>query len=284
MTILSFGEIIWDVYPNKHCIGGAPLNFAAHSAKSGADAYLLSAIGDDELGSEALREIQKFNVHTDFIGIVPGSPTGQCIVTLDENAIPDYRILDGVAYDRIALTDEVLSLPFDALAFGTLALRSRENLNAVNTLVCRGNFKKIFCDLNLRDPFYDYETVSFCLKSAHILKISETELEYVIKNILLSTATSHENDLHLLAAAYHNLEAIILTCGENGAYALIRGEKDIYYAPAIPTKVVSTVGAGDSFGATFLVNYLAGEKISVCLERATQRSAYVIAHEDAIPN
>lgn len=29
MKALSFGEILWDVYPNKKCLGGAPLNFAA---------------------------------------------------------------------------------------------------------------------------------------------------------------------------------------------------------------------------------------------------------------
>ncbi len=33
MKILSFGEIIWDVYEDKKCIGGAPFNFAAHCAR-----------------------------------------------------------------------------------------------------------------------------------------------------------------------------------------------------------------------------------------------------------
>ena len=33
MKILSFGEIIWDIYSDKKCIGGAPFNFAAHCAR-----------------------------------------------------------------------------------------------------------------------------------------------------------------------------------------------------------------------------------------------------------
>ena len=32
MKYLVFGEVLWDVYPNKKYIGGAPLNFAAHLA------------------------------------------------------------------------------------------------------------------------------------------------------------------------------------------------------------------------------------------------------------
>ena len=42
MKILAFGEIIWDILPSGEVLGGAPLNFAAHAAIAGAEAYLLS--------------------------------------------------------------------------------------------------------------------------------------------------------------------------------------------------------------------------------------------------
>ena len=63
MKILSFGEIIWDVYPDKRHIGGAPLNLAAHAKKQGAEAYLMSAVGDDELGKKALSALDGFGVN-----------------------------------------------------------------------------------------------------------------------------------------------------------------------------------------------------------------------------
>jgi fructokinase len=47
--------------------------------------------------------------------------------------------------------------------------------------------------------------------------------------------------------------------------------------------VVSTVGAGDSFSAAFLVNYLSGEKVSVCLNRACTLGSYVVTQLGAIP-
>ena len=53
MKVLSFGEILWDVYPDEKYLGGAPLNFAAHLAKHGEDVAMLSAVGKDELGEEA---------------------------------------------------------------------------------------------------------------------------------------------------------------------------------------------------------------------------------------
>ena len=60
MKILSFGEIIWDVYPDGKTLGGAPLNFAAHAALLGAKSSLISAVGSDELGNSAVEYIRRF--------------------------------------------------------------------------------------------------------------------------------------------------------------------------------------------------------------------------------
>ncbi|MBR6052828.1 MAG: hypothetical protein IKP55_03485, partial [Clostridia bacterium] len=51
MKALSFGEILWDTYPTERHIGGAPLNFSAHFVKAGGEAYMLSAVGADDLGA-----------------------------------------------------------------------------------------------------------------------------------------------------------------------------------------------------------------------------------------
>lgn len=41
-----------DVFPEEQVIGGAPFNFAAILAHLGNEAYLLSAVGRDELETE----------------------------------------------------------------------------------------------------------------------------------------------------------------------------------------------------------------------------------------
>ena len=69
MRILSFGEIIFDIYPDRECIGGAPLNFAAHACREGADAYLLSAVGNDILGNRALEFLNKIGIFTDYVSV-----------------------------------------------------------------------------------------------------------------------------------------------------------------------------------------------------------------------
>ena len=58
MKVLSFGEVLWDVYTDGAVLGGAPLNFAAHTSIQGAESYLISAVGNDELGRKTLEEVK----------------------------------------------------------------------------------------------------------------------------------------------------------------------------------------------------------------------------------
>ena len=283
MKILSFGDIIWDVYPDKACIGGALLNFSAHIAKSGATSLLMSAVGNDKLGADALEKLKKFGVDTRYVSTDNSLPTGQCRVTLDQNAVPTFCLLDNVAYDNIALDDDALSEKFDAIAFGSVPIRHKQNADTLMRLINKGNAGKVYCDVNLRAPFFTKETTDFCLRNSDILKVSETELEYVITELLGKEMNSYVEALHILCDAYKNLGLVLLTCGEEGAYAYICESREVFFCPSKKVEVVSTVGAGDSFGAAFLVGYLSGKDIPTCLELATERAAYVVSHMDAVP-
>ena len=55
--ILSYGEIIFDVIKGKSFLGGAPLNFAWFANQLGGETTLISAVGNDDLGLEAISTI-----------------------------------------------------------------------------------------------------------------------------------------------------------------------------------------------------------------------------------
>ena len=52
--IVGLGEILWDVFPERKILGGAPANFAYHISQFGFNGYTVSAIGDDLLRKEIL--------------------------------------------------------------------------------------------------------------------------------------------------------------------------------------------------------------------------------------
>lgn len=281
MKILSFGEIIWDIYPDNKCIGGAPLNFAAHVAKRGVTSYLASAVGSDILGKDALLQLEKFAVKTDYVSTLSGKSTGTCTVLLDENGVPSYNLATDTAYDYISFPSELYGELFDAISFGTLALRSENNRRTLKSILDVAD--TVYCDLNLRYPFYTDDTVRFALESANILKISDTELDFLRENILKTAETDYSYLLNVLCDAYANIGIVLLTCGEKGAYLYTSNDRKILYRMAKKVNVVSTVGAGDSFGAVFLADYLLGKSLDKCLDGAICASAQVVSHKEAVP-
>ena len=125
--VVGMGEALWDMLPEGKKIGGAPANFAYHVSQFGLDSRVVSAVGEDELGAEILKN---FNC---MIETVP-YPTGTVQVELDINGVPCYDIREGVAWDNIPFTPalEGLARQTRAVCFGSLAQRSvvsRETIN-----------------------------------------------------------------------------------------------------------------------------------------------------------
>lgn len=285
-AVLVFGEIIWDVYPDKACIGGAPLNFAAHFVREGGRAALWSAVGRDHLAAPALEFLTKNGVDTRFVSAMD-HPTGRCDVTLSDGGIPSYFVVPDVAYDHIpadaTLPEQAWEEGYDVLYFGTLAQRG-ESRYALELLLQEGRFRKIFCDVNLRPNCYDERSVTNCLENATILKISDEE-EPLLRRMAgyLPEDASAEDAPMALFGEYLQLETILLTRGGEGAILYRRGCTPLA-VPAVPANVVSTVGAGDSFSAAWLYHDLMEDDYLTCMLAATERAAYVISHSEAVPD
>lgn len=72
--VVGIGEALWDVLPEGKKIGGAPANFAYHISQLGLPGSVVSAVGEDALGSEILDNFSAKGLGT-HIATVP-YPTG----------------------------------------------------------------------------------------------------------------------------------------------------------------------------------------------------------------
>ena len=282
LKVLSFGEILWDIYSDKKYIGGASLNFAAHLAKHGVETYMLSALGNDILGSEALAKLKEWNIHTDYINIHDSKETGKCLVTLDENAVPCYDLKKNVAYDYIDC--ENINQEFVLLYFGTLALRDKYNKESLDKLLKKQKFKHVFVDVNIRTPFYTCESVVFCANNASILKISLEELPIVADLLSIDSTVGYKKFAELLKEKYSGLKLIIITLGADGAFCYDCEQCITFECQPQKVNVVSTVGAGDSFSAAFVYQFFQQKDIQFCLDYATRVAGYVVSKYDAVPD
>ena len=280
MKILSFGEILWDVYPDEKYLGGAPLNFAAHLAKHGENVAMLSAVGKDELGKEAKEQVSAWGISTAHVAELSGKQTGCCLVTLNEQKVPSYNLLTDVAYDYIPCPKGEES--FDVLYFGTLSLRSEYNRNSLAELLDK-SFREVFVDVNIRPPYYSRETVRFAVSQASILKVSDEELSTVAELLDMEEKQDYQKFAGELSERFSNLRCVVITLGGDGAYALDCTSGEACRVPCAKATVKSTVGAGDSFSAAFLHKFLAGESVEACLAHASRVAAFVVSHYEAVP-
>ena len=286
--ILAFGEIIWDVYPDKKVIGGAPFNFAAHAAICGASSALISAVGNDELGDDAVKALEGFGVDSRYVKRYK-LPTGRCLVTLDENSVPHYNVIKDAAYDNVALEKEdiedIKARKYDALYFGTLIQRNGVSRASLAEILKSCEFENVICDVNLRPDCYDRESAELCLSNATILKISLEEEPVLRETGLYAPRGNELSDIAAaLSESFAQLRIIIITLGKDGSYLYSIPDKKEYRQTAIGNKVVSTVGAGDSFAASWLANYLNGYPIEKCLKTASEVSGFVVANLQAVPS
>ena len=281
MNVLSFGEILWDTYPTEKHVGGAPLNFSAHFVKMGGEAFLLSAVGEDDLGSDALSFLKEHGVRTDYVSVLREKRTGECRVTLDERGIPHYDLLRDVAYDAIPIPD-LRGSDFDAFYFGSLALRSEKNRETVSKVLKSRAFGEVFVDINVRPPFVSTDVIRFAFQNATILKISEEEFPTVTK-LLFGRTIDLTESVKTVADAFRNVKMILVTRGERGSFAYDCKSKRLDRCEAVKVNVVSTVGAGDSFSAAFLYGFLSGKRTEDCLRSASEVSAFVCSKAEAVP-
>ena len=110
ISIVSFGEILYDVFPDQSHLGGAPLNFAVHLHRLGVDVQLISAVGNDIPGERAVERISAIGLDTSAIAQLD-IPTGKVTVTLDDKMIPSYIFDSDSAYDHIQVPE---NFKFDA--------------------------------------------------------------------------------------------------------------------------------------------------------------------------
>ncbi len=278
--ITAVGEILYDVYPDKKRLGGAPFNFIYHVWKLTGKANFISSVGNDENGREIFDYLSSIGFDTESITIDKKHATGTVKVALDENKIPCFVISPESSYDYIELnekTKNVIEQETDLLYFGTLTTRNSVSRKTVLSLLQNKNLK-FFCDLNLRHNFYSKELVETMLRATHIIKLNDAEL-YKLQQFF-DLDQSRSAAIRQLINEY-DIEIAALTLGEDGAEIYTAGETNKYKSKQ--TEVADTLGAGDAYAAVFCIGYLYNLPLKKINELANEFASEICRINGALP-
>lgn len=280
-SVLLFGEILIDRFPDRDVLGGAPLNVACHLHAFGCAPVLVSRIGQDAEGARLLQTMESAGLSTHGIQLDSVYPTGVVAVHLGAEG-HRFNIVPNQAYDhihpRLARVAALAANP-KMVYFGTLAQRA-DSHRALRHML-RATSGQCFFDVNLRDPWIYGERLHWSLRHADIVKANNDELDRIAQ-LMNMDESGAETQARALIERYQ-LRGMLITCGGAGAWWLERGGEKISIMPDKAVDVVDTVGAGDAFSAVFMFGLLRGWDMPVTLMRAQQFASAVCGIRGAIP-
>ncbi|MEI0491690.1 PfkB family carbohydrate kinase [Brachyspira intermedia] len=279
LNILTFGELLYDVYDNVSVIGGAPFNYSLQLSRllSKDDKLkFITALGNDDYSKDALTFIDNENIDKSLIQTLKDYETGKATVFLNEKKVPDYIIHENSAWDNIEYNsniEDALKDNYDLFYFNILSQRNEKSYNTLKNIFKNINAKYKVCDVTFRKNYYTKEKIKESLEFINILKINDDELA-VIKELFYP---SMQNDNEVLLKAINkdfNIDYIFLTLGASGASVLYNNE--YIFNPSNKVNVVDTVGAGDSFCAALSYAILRGLDINNVLKFASSVSEEMV--------
>lgn len=258
--------------PGETVIGGA---FARHHGGKGGNqavaaaralrggpadgsVRLLGAVGDDEMGVDALETLRAEGVDVSHVSTTPDAATGVALIVVDEAGENQIAVAAGA---NAAIGSDDVDAALEGLGLGGVVLASLEvpvdvvRAAAVRCRALGGTF--------VLNPAPATKEAAALLPLADVVTPNEGELR-----LLGGDATS-------VRAAYPDLR-VVCTRGNRGAE--IDGVTPI---PAPDVRAVDTTGAGDCLNGVLAAGLLEGRALEDAVRRAVVAAAISVTRPGA---
>jgi fructokinase len=252
------GEALMDVFANGDTptgmaldarIGGSPFNVAMGLARLGQPVAFFGGVSRGFVGERLMRALREEGIVTQTV-VELDAPTTLGLVGLDGNGVPSYSFYGERCADRVLPRTALAQAPSTAWCyhFGSYTMVVEPVADTLRGLVEREHQRSLIAyDPNIRlnvepDLMAWRQALQWMLPRTHLLKVSEEDLGLLYP----------EQDTAALAADWlaQGVAMVVVTRGGEGASAWTA--KHHVAVPALPTTLVDTVGAGDTFQAALL--------------------------------
>jgi fructokinase len=261
-VIVVGGEALVDLVPAPSTVrgelgpllprpGGGPYNTAIAAGRLGAPVAFLSRVSTDGFGTAIVDRLVDSGVRLDLLQRGP-EPTTLAVVTLAVDGSARYTFYVQGTADRLVSDPGPLPDDVTTLALGTLSLVLEPGASAYEAMLRRESARDrlTVLDPNIRtgliaDPAAYRARFAGWLPHVRVLKVSAEDARWLAD---IAEDADVEPVLRDWLAA--GVTAVVLTRGGDGLTAYTA--KDRVDVPAAPSRVVDTIGAGDTVHGALL--------------------------------
>ncbi|MBO5371668.1 MAG: carbohydrate kinase [Lachnospiraceae bacterium] len=251
------GKSIKEVLGFRPAVGGAPANVCGAFCKLGGKAGMITQLGDDPFGDKIIEEFIKYEIDCDHVLRTKEANTSLAFVALKEDGNREFSFYRKPGADMLLKAKslqkewfaDTYALHFCSVSLGDFPMKKAHE-KAIDYAKEAGGI--ISFDINLRLALWESEqalrqAVWEFIPKAHILKISDEELEFVTGKASMEEA---KEDLFI-----GDVELLIYTKGAEGAECYTKNTRAESAGKRV--KAVDTTGAGDGFIGSFLYQMFA---------------------------
>lgn len=256
--------------------GGAAGNVASWSQVCGASTKIVARVGNDPAGNAIVSEFDALGVeHGDCV--IPGTQTGVVVVLVDLTGertmfpetgansglslkdLPDLEGIEVVYLSGYSLLDEVSR----SGVLEIIAKIREAKIPIFFDPATVGGMSQV--DINEIKSWLPLMSALFMNEEEATFLTGHTELEPALDSLLQFSPTA------------------IIKCGSDGAIGKSR-DGDSIKISAMPTHVIDTTGAGDSFAGGFIASWLINQDLKLCMEAGASAAARCVSDIGARPH
>ena len=266
-----------DIQDINYYTGGGATNTGIAFKRLGFEATSFFKIAKDSQGKFVLNELKKERLKTKVVysdttqtamSFILPTPSGDRIILAFRGANRDIIEKD-IPINLIKKSDQLYITPLSG--FSSKLLEPIINIAKQNNIPVTVN-----PGISQLKPEKIHEFIK-ALKHIDTLILNTSEAKELMLSIEPQKVFTFENYLKLILKL-GPLVAVV-TDGSRGVY--VANKDKIHFQKSIPSKAVSTLGAGDAFGACFVASLLNGKTIEEAALYGTINASNVIQFEGA---
>lgn len=243
-------------------LGGSSAILAHNLAALGSRVGFVTKVGDDSFGMLAMERLRERGV--DLSRVSHGPKSGVTIVL--PHRYQRHILTYPGTISELRFEDIDLNYLMSARHFHLSSLfLQRQLLSAVPELFRRMKSAGLSTSLDTNDDPDD--------RWGGVLEEILPNLDILLPNEREAMKMCGANDVETaLSRLAERVATVVVKAGARGAIAIRGGQR--YSAPAVPVTVIDPIGAGDSFDAGFLHQFLCGADLATCLAYANLCGAF----------
>jgi ribokinase len=222
--------------------GGKGANQAVAAARLGAPVTLVTKLGNDLFGKQAIGNFKKENIHTGYVFTDEKNPSGTALIMVNKEGENCIAVAPG-ANENLLPADMERVKNFSEAAIILMQLEIPMETIAHVAKRAKANQQKL-----ILNPAPAQKLADDLLNGLFLITPNETEASF-----LTGIPVTDEDSASKSASVFQKkgVQNIIITMGRQGAYFQNRDLKQLLEAPLV--KAVDTTAAGDVFNGALAV-------------------------------